>query len=827
MEDLLSSEYQSRWSIGIDERHDRYRLEKAHQQWLYEDRSSVTSSPAPQPEIRTVFQGDILEPTVVKRTAPLLDLEHKLQLLSRSSTRKGTGHDSLDDNNDCGYRSRLLQKRETTSRESIEQEEGEDFQRLRTRCGRGMLGLISAIVTFPHEMRQLAVLRLRDDERRAFVMRPTLLEEHWLRSELVFEEREQVARLLMMRTESAAIVHIHSRFHSIRNSINSFLRAQWLMCSVASVNFGIREKYFTNWKRHAHGKHRWRRIVLGLNHIRSVSEKKILHKYAIQWNHPIQTTRSLEEVNAIIGAEAELRDHMYFYEEECRARSCAEVLESVLFSKIVDDHFSVIGPLVEARRVAASLELEMLNSARHALTRLQTWYFWTIDHRNEAKVVFLREKAMFYSAQTRFRTWYLWTERRIITKDLLQTKCKEYCEMEEEVNRHVLDAKMTSRHHTILRRASKGLRRYDMTKVSKQLAFIARTAKVTFWRRYLERWLMYASRHSIESRALFLSRISQHIITTKYYCVWMEFLERRKDVLTLAIEGQVSFRNALFAEEQESFERLSITREAEVGILRLTRLAKRRGNHEQTVQALVESSNLYHFQLRFLSLKRFANRQIKHRRANEIVSGRAFAALASRYRFIWGTFACLHSEQRQRVIIEEDLLIQGSDLSDHIRISLSEIIAGIKLRTATALAKKNELLFMVSPYKRLEALVFRRRTARSKGPEVLQLEQKSAALLLSRYIQYWRKVVSRARMITIAVALCRKNELIVLRQYWKKFPPSKLRVAKISKVRQELQSAQSAAATLANEEERLVGPAKGSTLAGRLTLRRHPNHVFM
>eukprot|EP00759_Apiculatamorpha_spiralis_P015116 PhF_6_TR21824/c0_g1_i1/m.31063 len=115
LEETAATEVQCRWSLSIDERHGRYVLEKAHQQWIYDDHTEAAPASEPHREIKTIFKGDILEPTIVKRTAPLLALEHKLQLLDRMSDRKGVASSAAASTDSGGYQMRLLFKKESTS----------------------------------------------------------------------------------------------------------------------------------------------------------------------------------------------------------------------------------------------------------------------------------------------------------------------------------------------------------------------------------------------------------------------------------------------------------------------------------------------------------------------------------------------------------------------------------------------------------------------------------------------------------------------------------------------------------------------------------------
>jgi len=228
---LFEVEREGRWAISIDERHSRFVVERDYSRWLFNDPSTSSSAappPPPLPEIITVFNGDILDPTVVKKMAPLAELEAKLRALEggdvRSLTpplpvraadtcRGGVGDGAAASSRATasrrgsmasqqrfalvpqpmpsplapagptgspqkGYRLRILERREGVLRGELSSEEAEDFRRLRSQCGRGMLSIIGAITELPAEMRALAMLRLHEDERRAYMLRPTLMEEH-------------------------------------------------------------------------------------------------------------------------------------------------------------------------------------------------------------------------------------------------------------------------------------------------------------------------------------------------------------------------------------------------------------------------------------------------------------------------------------------------------------------------------------------------------------------------------------------------------------------------------------------------------------------------
>lgn len=936
---LLATEREARWSVGIDERHSRFVLERDFSRWLFEDRSA-TSTPvsAAAPEVVTVFKGDVLAPTVVKKTEPLALLEAKLRALERGAVsslevRLATGEvvgrdvpDAADfshesarrssvrsrthgllpaapDNGDLpsgkGYKLRILERRERSLREDTCNEESEDFRRIRAQCGRGMLGIIGAITALPNEMRQLAMLRLHDDERQAFMLRPTLLAEHTGRSLISFEEREELYRYAIMKNEDSLIHNIIGRFHSVRASITSFLRAQWLVRSLSTRNYELRSKFFINWKHYASSTQRLRRIVLGLSRIRNNSERQLLRRYTACWNHPIQQHSAAADVSELMGVEFELREHMELYEDECRSRSCAEVLESVLFGRIIDEHFAVIGPLIEARRSTAALELEMLNAARLAKVRLQTWYFWTVDRRNDAKVAFLREKVMFYSAQTRFMTWHMWCERRFVTRETIDAKLLGQVEMEEDVGRLVREARLTAKHAMLLARASSVNRRCDQQRVLRQLSSIAKSAEKSSWRRYFERWLMFTSRNNSEARALFLSRFTQHLVTMRYYLLWSEMREGRRGLLEEALTVDTFDRALIVAEADEAYDRIQLQRDSFVGFLRLGRLVRRvqrvadnsrvlgtcsfvtvgaassedaippehtndcgadepslagvadvegsfgRSDSESSLAAVRSAAvplpsavsglrplptlnplgfTALHMRMRFHTLRVFAHRKATYANGLAVTYARRMQVVGGSAWSQWRLFTLFRSEARARAAVAVNESSTFFALHRSIQTTIVETIADAKLRAALQLAAANELRAMAGPFGRLTALVQRRRAARLKRPEALALQRKGEVLLIARYMHHWRRMVTIARTKALAIKLSEVNRLIVLRKFWDRFPPNLIRLAKVSKVRQELDAAKAAAAEL--EEGARPGPPKGSSLANRLLLKRQPSHAL-
>lgn len=815
-----------------------------------------------------------------------------------------------------GYQFRFLMRKEATMRDAMLREEADDFRRLRTQCGRGIMAIISAITTLPEEMHQLALLRLHEDERRIFMLRPIQRLEHAHRMVHAHEEREAFFRLLLLRNEDSTIRSIFSRFYGVKASIASFLRAQWIVKSVTDRNHQMRLKFYTVWRKYATTTQRLRRIVLGLNRIRKASQKQLVHRYAGLWNHPIQNRALASTLEGLEETEEVMRSHMCFYEEECRARSCAEVLESVLFDKIVDEHFAVIGPLIDARRSAAALELEMLNAARLARLRLQTWYFWTVDRRNEAKVIFLREKAMFYSAQTRFSTWYTWCERRFVTRDVEQQKELLSVEMLEDVTRLTVEARSTARHLTLFRRARHGVRTCDLAKTQEQLSHVARLAKSSFDRRYFERWIMFASRTNIESRALFLARISSHVTTTRYYWLWCELHEARRHDMALALAAEGAVRSVLATEEAEGFDRIRLEHAGLVGFSRFRRLVGRvarfddnpqpqkpegdlatlfpkddsntNPQEDDTATEIVPDERLRededddivkcdvatsktqkdkdrgmadekdgkphhrlllpsarkdlrplpspdeaaaaalrsHMRLRFKTLMAFTKRSVRHRNAFQQIERRAVSMVVERYCFVWRRDACcIGMEGRQRRQLMDTEQSEAYGLFRSIEEGVVDAIADGKLKKVLKLEVQNKRIHMTLTFARLFALRERRRIARSKKPEVWAMQRRGEEMLMSRYVQYWRKVVSRARLLAMAKNLCRRHEARLLRYYWDKFPPNLLRLAKISKVRLDLQAAKEAAAEMDLARERAlgtvpVGVAKGSLLAEKLVLKK-------